>query len=334
MDLKILVTGAAGFIGCFLSKALLKQGYTVVGIDNMNNYYDASLKDSRLMQLNLHPGFVFKKGDLADVNFIDEIFAGFKPDIVVNLAAQAGVRYSIENPDTYMKSNVIGFYNILEACRRNPPRHLVYASSSSVYGANQKIPFAEADRADRPVSFYGATKKTNEAMAHSYSSLYKVPATGLRFFTVYGPMGRPDMAYFLFTQKYFKHEPILLYNNNDFENDLARDFTYIDDIVGGVVSVLHEIPDAEIPHRIFNIGNNRPVKLMRFVLTLEKSLSRALGREVEFEKIFEPIKAGDVPRTYASIDAIWKCTGFKPKTTIEEGLQKFADWYVEYYREK
>jgi UDP-glucuronate 4-epimerase len=333
MSSTILVTGAAGFIGCHLSEALLKQGYTVVGIDNMNDYYDVRLKEDRLGQLKMHPEFIFKKGDIADADLIDEIFFDFKPEIVVSLAAQAGVRYSIENPDAYMKSNVIGFYNILEACRHHPPRHLVYASSSSVYGANKKIPFAETDPTDRQVSLYGATKKANEALAYSYSSLYRIPATGLRFFTVYGPMGRPDMAYFLFAQKYFKREPILLFNNRDFERDLARDFTYIDDIVGGIGGILHQIPDAEVPHRIFNIGNNRPVKLMHFVSVLEKSLSRALGKTVEFEKIFEPVKAGDVPLTYACIDSISQCTGFKPKTTIEEGLQKFADWYVEYYHE-
>ena len=329
---KILVTGAAGFIGYFFSKRLLEQGYDVVGIDNINDYYDIHLKYARLDILNSYENFVFEKGDLADSCFVDNIFFTCKPDIVVNLAAQAGVRYSIENPDAYIKSNIIGFYNILEACRRYHPRHLVYASSSSVYGANKKIPFEETDPVDKPVSLYAATKKSNELMAYTYSQLYKIPATGLRFFTVYGPMGRPDMAYYSFAQKYFAGEPIRVFNNGDFSNDLSRDFTYIDDIIDGMESILNRIPECAPPHRIFNIGNNRPEKLMMFILTLERTLGRALGKEVQFKKVYEPIKPGDVTATYASIEAIKNAVGFKPKTSLVVGLQKFANWYVQYYK--
>lgn len=262
------------------------------------------------------------------------IFKEYRPNIVVNLAAQAGVRYSIENPDVYIQSNIIGFYNILEACRYNPVDHLIYASSSSVYGANKKVPFEETDFVDNPVSLYAATKKSNELMAHTYSHLYKIPSTGLRFFTVYGPMGRPDMAYFSFTDKYFSGEPIRIFNNGDFENDLYRDFTYIDDIIEGIVRLIDKAPEGDVPHRIFNIGNNKPEKLMVFIETLEKALSKALGREVVFEKIFEPMKPGDVPATYASTDLLQEAVGFKPETSIEEGLQRFADWYVDYYKKK
>lgn len=264
-----------------------------------------------------------------------DIFKEYKPHIVVNLAAQAGVRYSIENPDVYIQSNIIGFYNILEACRHNPVDHLVYASSSSVYGSNKKVPFEETDFVDHPVSLYAATKKSNELMAHTYSYLYKIPSTGLRFFTVYGPMGRPDMAYFSFTNKYFNGEPIRIFNNGNFEHDLYRDFTYIDDIVEGIVRLLNNPPvgtEESVVHRVFNIGNNSPEKLMTFIGVLEKALSRALGREVEFEKIYEPIKPGDVPATYASTDKLKEAVGFKPETSIEEGLQRFADWYVQYYK--
>ena len=252
----------------------------------------------------------------------------------MNLAAQAGVRYSIENPDVYIQSNVIGFYNILEACRHHPVDHLVYASSSSVYGANKKVPFEETDFVDTPVSLYASTKKSNELMAHTYSHLYNIPATGLRFFTVYGPMGRPDMAYFGFTDKYFAGESIKIFNNGDFENDLYRDFTYIDDIVIGIERLIGAPPTDGVPHRVFNIGNNNPEKLMVFIETLEKALSNATGRSVEFDKVFEPIKPGDVPATYASTDRLHEAVGFKPQTSIEEGLQKFADWYVEYYEKK
>lgn len=326
-----LVTGVAGFIGFFLSKSLLEQGCSVIGIDNINDYYDVNLKHARLEQLKPFEKFTFILADISDKEKIMEVFTEYKPNIVVNLAAQAGVRYSIENPDVYIQSNLIGFYNILEACRNNPVDHLVYASSSSVYGANKKVPFEETDFVDQPVSLYAATKKSNELMAHTYSHLYKIPATGLRFFTVYGPMGRPDMAYFGFTNKYFAGEPIKIFNNGDVENDLYRDFTYIDDIVEGIVRLLSKPPTEGVPHKVFNIGNNNPEKLMTFIETLEQALSKALGREVQFEKIFEPIKPGDVPATYASTNALHKAVGFKPQTSIEDGLRKFADWYVKYY---
>ncbi|WP_373325417.1 SDR family NAD(P)-dependent oxidoreductase [Sporomusa paucivorans] len=323
-----LITGAAGFIGYFLAKKLLEKGCRVVGIDNINDYYDVKLKYARLEQLTPFEKFIFIKEDIADKSVIMQTFAAYKPDIVVNLAAQAGVRYSIENPDAYMQSNVIGFYNILEACRFNPVEQLIYASSSSVYGANKKVPFSEADFVDNPVSLYAATKKSNELMAYTYSHLYQIPATGLRFFTVYGPMGRPDMAYFGFTQKYFAGEPIRIFNNGDFAHDLYRDFTYIDDIVEGIVRLLANPTNS---HRVFNIGNNRPEKLMVFIETLEKCLSKATGSEIVFDKIFEPIKPGDVPATYASTDLLKQAVGFKPETTIEVGLQRFADWYCKYY---
>lgn len=337
-----LVTGAAGFIGFYLSKKLLEKGCRVIGIDNINDYYDINLKYARLEKLKPFENFTFIKGDISDKTMIMNVFAEYKPNIVVNLAAQAGVRYSIENPDVYIGSNIVGFFNILEACRYNPVDHLVYASSSSVYGSNKKVPFEETDFVDHPVSLYAATKKSNELMAHTYSHLYKIPATGLRFFTVYGPMGRPDMAYFGFTDKYFKGEPIKIFNNGDFENDLYRDFTYVDDIVEGIERLLNNPPsisdeqtgEKAVPHKVFNIGNNSPEKLMTFIWTLEKCLGKALGREVEFEKIFEHLKAGDVPATYASTDRLQEAVGFKPSTSIEEGLQRFADWYVEYCRVK
>lgn len=331
-----LITGAAGFIGFYLSKNLLEQGCRVIGIDNMNDYYDVNLKFARLSKLEPFKGFTFIKGDISNKAMITAAFEEYKPNIVVNLAAQAGVRYSIENPDVYIQSNIIGFYNILEACRHNMVDHLVYASSSSVYGSNKKVPFEETDMVDHPVSLYAATKKSNELMAHTYSHLYKIPATGLRFFTVYGPMGRPDMAYFGFTNKYFAGEPIRIFNNGDFKNDLYRDFTYVDDIVEGIERLLcnPSVGENDVPHRVFNIGNNSPEKLMVFIETLEQCLSNALGREVQFEKVFEPIKPGDVPATYASTEALEQAVGFKPKTSIEDGLQQFADWYCEYYQVK
>ncbi|TAH63549.1 MAG: NAD-dependent epimerase/dehydratase family protein, partial [Anaerolineaceae bacterium] len=245
--------------------------------------------------------------------------------------------YSIDNPDVYMQSNIMGFYNILEACRHHPVEHLIYASSSSVYGSNKKVPFEETDFVDNPVSLYAATKKSNELMAHTYSHLYHIPASGLRFFTVYGPMGRPDMAYYGFTDKYFKGEPIRIFNNGDFDHDLYRDFTYIDDIVEGIVRLIDKPPiatEGQAAHRIYNIGNNTPIKLMEFIHALENALSKSLGKEVIFDKIFEPMKAGDVPATYASTDRLQNTVGFKPKTSIEDGLQKFADWYVDYYKVK
>ena len=334
VDKIYVVTGAAGFIGYFLAKELVEQGCRVIGVDNVNDYYDVHLKYARLEKLKPYESFCFIKGDISDKEMVFETFEQYKPDVVIHLAAQAGVRYSIENPYAYIQSNIIGFYNILEGCRHYPVNHLVYASSSSVYGANKKVPFVETDFVDNPVSLYAATKKSNELMAYTYSHLYKIPATGLRFFTVYGPMGRPDMAYFGFADKYFAEEPIRIFNNGDFENDLYRDFTYIDDIVEGIVRLLSCVPEGEAPHRVFNIGNNTPVKLMVFIETLEKCLSRTLGRKVVFDKVFEMMKPGDVPATYASTGLLQEAIGFKPKTTIAEGLQRFADWYVEYYNLK
>lgn len=338
-----LVTGVAGFIGSFLAKRLLEEDCRVVGIDNINDYYDVNLKQARLDMLEPYEKFSFIKEDISNKDRVLEIFKEYKPNVVVNLAAQAGVRYSIDNPDVYIQSNIIGFYNVLEACRHNPVEHLIYASSSSVYGSNKKVPFEETDFVDHPVSLYAATKKSNELMAHTYSHLYNIPASGLRFFTVYGPMGRPDMAYFGFTDKYFKGEPIRIFNNGDFENDLYRDFTYIDDIIEGIVRLLskpsnktnEDTPNKEkASHKVYNIGNNNPEKLMDYIRALEKALSNSLDRKVEFEKIYEPIKPGDVPATYASTDRLQKAVGFKPETSIQDGLQKFADWYVEYYEVK
>lgn len=330
-----LVTGAAGFIGFFLSKRLLEEGCKVIGIDNLNDYYDVNLKYARLDLLRPFDRFTFIKCDIANKDAVFAVFEEHKPNVVVHLAAQAGVRYSIDNPDVYISSNIIGFFNILEACRYNRVEHLIYASSSSVYGSNKKVPFEETDFVDNPVSLYAATKKSNELMAHTYSHLFNIPATGLRFFTVYGPLGRPDMAYFSFTDKYFKGEPIRIFNNGDFENDLYRDFTYIDDIIEGIMRLLHQPPVDVIPHHnVFNIGNNKPEKLMTFIETLEKCLSKSLNKTVEFKKIFEPMKPGDVPATYASTVKLEQKVGFRPKTSIEEGLQKFTDWYVEYYKIK
>lgn len=337
-----LITGAAGFIGFYLAKKLLDKGCTVVGIDNLNDYYDVNLKLHRLTMLEKFEKFVFIKEDIANKDMVMGIFKKFYPDIVVNLAAQAGVRYSIENPDVYIQSNIIGFFNIIEACRFYPVEHLIYASSSSVYGSNKKVPFEETDFVDNPVSLYAATKKSNELMAYVYSHLYKIPTTGLRFFTVYGPMGRPDMAYFDFANKYFAGEAIRIFNNGDFEHDLYRDFTYIDDIIEGIERLICNPPavdefatnskaEKNLLHRIFNIGNNTPEKLMTFIDTLENALSNALGRVVKFDKIFEPLRPGDVPATYASTDQLQAAIEFKPATSIKEGLQKFADWYVVYY---
>ena len=330
---KILVTGAAGFIGFYLAKRLLEQGCHVIGIDNINAYYDIKLKHARLEKLKPFEQFTFIKGDISDKEMVMGLFEEYKPHMVINLAAQAGVRYSIENPDVYIQSNIIGFYNILEACRHYPVEQLLYASSSSIYGSNKKVPFEETDFVDHPVSLYAATKKSNELMAYTYSHLYKIPATGLRFFTVYGPMGRPDMAYYGFTDKYFNNEPIRIFNNGDFANDLYRDFTYIDDIIEGIIRLLGQIPSEAdgAASRVYNIGNNNPEKLMTFIETLEKCLSLSLGRTVIFEKIFEPLKPGDVMATYASTDLLQKAVGFKPQTSIEEGLQKFTDWYKGYY---
>lgn len=328
-----LVTGAAGFIGYYLSNRLISEGNRVIGIDNLNDYYDVNLKLTRLSLLESAANFIFHKLDISNRVDLEKIFKDNKIDYVVNLAAQAGVRYSIENPDVYIQSNIVGFYNILELCRHYPVKHLVYASSSSVYGSNQKVPFEEIDFVDHPVSLYAATKKSNELMAHTYAHLYNIPATGLRFFTVYGPMGRPDMAYFGFTDKYFQGEEIKIFNNGDFENDMYRDFTYIDDIIEGIIKVLDNEPsDIKPKHRVLNIGNNNPEKLMYFIDTLESCLSNSLNKKVEFKKVFEPIKPGDVHKTYASTKALEALVGFKPKTSIKEGLQRFTDWYVSYYK--
>lgn len=329
-----LITGVSGFIGYYLAERLLLQGHTILGIDNMNSYYEYSIKQTRLNKLKENSRFIFEKENIANKQKILSIFKEYQPDVVINLAAQAGVRYSIKHPDIYMESNIIGFYNILEACRHYPVKHLIYASSSSVYGANKKVPFEETDFVDHPVSLYAASKKSNELMGYTYSHLYGIPATGLRFFTVYGPLGRPDMAYFGFTDKYFNNEPIKIFNNGDLENDLYRDFTYIDDIITGIERLINKSPDKEddVPHRVFNIGNNNPVKLMTFITALEKALGNALGREVEFNKVYEPMKSGDVPATYASTDFLHETIGFKPETSIEDGLREFANWYVDYYK--
>ena len=324
---KILITGAAGFIGYHLSKRLLSQGIEVYGIDNMNDYYDVELKKMRLSKLQQNENFSFTEGDIADKEKVEGIFKSFRPDTVMNLAAQAGVRYSITNPDSYIKSNVIGFYNILECCRHYPVDHLVFASSSSVYGGNKKVPYSEADKVDNPISLYAATKKSDELLAYSYSHLYGIPATGLRFFTVYGPMGRPDMAYFGFAEKIMHGKKIDIYNNGD----MLRDFTYIDDIVEGVTRILTHIPVPDDPtgakYKIYNIRNHNPVRLMDFITVLEK----AIGREAE--KNFMPMQPGDVYETYADVTELMKDVGFKPSTSIETGIQNFADWYLkDYYK--
>lgn len=327
---KILVTGAAGFIGSFLSKRLLDSGHTVVGFDNMNDYYDVSLKEARLDILDKYDKFTFVKGDLADKTVVDSLFEKNGFDIAVNLAAQAGVRYSITNPQAYINSNIIGFFNILEACRHYPVEHLVYASSSSVYGTNKKIPYSTDDKVDNPVSLYAATKKSNELMAHAYSKLYKIPSTGLRFFTVYGPMGRPDMAYFGFTNKLVKGEKIQIFNYGD----MKRDFTYIDDIVTGIVNVMKKAPEETedgAPYKVYNIGNNKPENLLYFVETLEKCLMKEGIITKPAEKELLPMQPGDVYQTYADVDELIKDFGFKPSTTLEQGLGEFAKWYRTFY---
>jgi len=333
---KVLITGAAGFIGFFLSKRLLSDGIEVVGLDNLNDYYDPALKRSRLAQLSPMPGFDFVQMDLADRKVVAELFSRHHFDAVVNLAAQAGVRYSLENPHSYVDSNVVGFVNILEGCRHNGVKHLVFASSSSVYGGNTKMPFSVHDNVDHPVSLYAATKKANELMAHTYSHLYGLPVTGLRFFTVYGPWGRPDMAYFLFTKAILAGNPIKVFNYGK----MKRDFTYIDDIVEGVARVINKIPGADpawngdhpdpatsyCPYRIYNIGNNQQEDLMHFIEVLEDCLGK------KAEKEFLPMQNGDVPATYANVDDLVRDVGFKPTTTIEEGLRIFVEWYRGYYR--
>ena len=341
----ILVTGHAGFIGSNLVKRLfkeMKEG-TIVGIDNLNDYYDPSLKEYRLQQLEKAKpagiNYISIKGSIADRELINKLFAEYQFDIVVNLAAQAGVRYSIENPDVYIESNIIGFYNILEACRHNPVQHLVYASSSSVYGGNKKVPFSTDDRVDNPVSLYAATKKSNELMAHCYSKLYNIPSTGLRFFTVYGPAGRPDMAYFGFTNKLLKGQTIQIYNYGN----CRRDFTYVDDIVEGIVRVMAKAPAKQTgkdglpipPYKVYNIGGGQPENLLDFVNILQEELLRAgvLPKDYDFEahKQLVPMQPGDVPTTYADATALERDFGFTPKITLREGLRHFAEWYKEYY---
>lgn len=328
--MQVLITGAAGFIGFHLACRLLQDGLQVYGIDNLNDYYDVQLKRDRLAQLEGKPGFAFQELDLCDRAGLDGLFAAQQFDLVFNLAAQAGVRYSLENPWSYVDSNINGFLNVLECCRHHLPRHLIYASSSSVYGTNRKVPFSTSDRADGPVSLYAASKRANELMAHAYSHLYGIPSTGLRFFTVYGPWGRPDMAYFKFVRAIEAGKTIDIYNHGRME----RDFTYIDDVIEGLARVGQNPPqpgtDSDtgakvVPHRLYNIGNNSPVTLMEFVETIE----RALGKTAE--KNFLPMQPGDVPATYADVDNLMQDVGFKPSTTLAEGLDRFVRWYREYY---
>lgn len=338
------ITGVAGFIGSNLAKKILKENndIQIVGLDNMNDYYDIKLKEYRLNELKQYDNFKFIKGNLADKETVENIFKEYKPEIVVNLAAQAGVRYSITNPDAYIEANLIGFYNILECCRHYPVKHLVYASSSSVYGSNKKVPYSTEDKVDNPVSLYAATKKSNELLAHSYSKLYNIPSTGLRFFTVYGPAGRPDMAYFGFTNKLLAGETIKIFNYGN----CKRDFTYIDDIVEGVYRVMQKAPEKKDgedglpipPYAVYNIGNSNPENLLDFVNILQEELVRAgvLPKDYDFEKHKELVamQPGDVPVTYADTTPLEKDFGFKPNTSLREGLRKFAEWYKEFYMEK
>lgn len=340
-DKVILITGVAGFIGSNLAQRLLRDfsSIKVIGIDNMNDYYDIKLKEERLKGLTGFGNFTFIRGDIADKKCVDELFAEYSPQVVVNLAAQAGVRYSITNPDTYIQSNLIGFYNILEACRHHGVEHLVYASSSSVYGSNKKVPYSTDDKVDNPVSLYAATKKSNELMAHAYSKLYNIPSTGLRFFTVYGPCGRPDMAYFGFTNKLVAGENIRIFNYGN----CKRDFTYIDDIVEGVIRVVQKAPKRAIgedglpipPYAVYNIGNSKPENLLDFVKILQEELM-AVGvlppdYDIEAHKELVPMQPGDVPITYADTSDIERVFGFKPATTLREGLRKFSQWYKQFY---
>ena len=337
MSRKVLVTGAAGFIGANLVKELIRTtDDKIIGLDNLNNYYDVSLKDYRLKEITeLNGDFIFIKGNIADKTLIESLFKEYEFDIVVNLAAQAGVRYSITNPDAYIESNIIGFYNILEACRHYPVEHLVYASSSSVYGSNKKVPYSTDDKVDNPVSLYAATKKSNELLAHAYSKLYNIPSTGLRFFTVYGPAGRPDMAYFSFTNKLIKGETIQIFNYGN----CKRDFTYIDDIVKGIILVMNKAPEKKEgedglplpPYAIYNIGNNHPENLLDFVQILSEELVKAkvlpIDYDFEAHKKLVPMQPGDVPVTYADTTALERDFGFKPSTPLREGLRAFAEWY-------
>ena len=337
----ILITGAAGFIGWCLAKRVCVENpkAKVIGFDSVNDYYDVRLKEYRLNDLAQYNNFEFIRGNLADKNAVNEIFEKYHPEIVVNLAAQAGVRYSIEHPDAYIESNLVGFYNILEACRHYPVEHLVYASSSSVYGGNKKVPFSTEDKVDNPVSLYAATKKSDELLAHAYSKLYNIPSTGLRFFTVYGPAGRPDMAYFGFTNKLINGEKIQIFN---FGN-CKRDFTYVDDIVEGIIRVMAKAPEKKTgedglplaPYKVYNIGNSTPENLLDFVQILQEELIRAgvLPEDYDFEahKELVPMQPGDVPVTYADTSELERDFGFKPKTSLREGLRKFAEWYKEFY---
>ncbi len=328
----VLVTGAAGFIGSFLAKRLLESEHcTVIGVDCITDYYDVSLKEERLKMLSQYELFTFIKADIADKTAMEAIFKDKKPAVVVNLAAQAGVRYSIDNPDAYIHSNMLGFYTILELCRHYPVEHLVYASSSSVYGTNKKVPYSTEDKVDNPVSLYAATKKSNELFAHAYAKLYGINATGLRFFTVYGPMGRPDMAYFKFTNKLVKGEAIQIYNMGD----MYRDFTYIDDIVTGIVAVMKRTPDLtedSAPYKVYNIGNNKPESLMYFVDTLEECLLREGIITEKAKRELLPMQAGDVYQTYADVTDLQRDFGFKPATPLADGLKSFAKWYKGYYK--
>ena len=330
----ILVTGSSGFIGSYLCKRLLEEykESKIIGLDNMNDYYDVSLKEYRLNKLKEYKNYVFLQGDISNKNLIESIFNEFKPNIVVNLAAQAGVRYSIENPDVYIESNIIGFYNILEACRNNPVEHLVYASSSSVYGGNTKVPFSTDDKVDNPVSLYAATKKSDELIAHCYSKLFNIPTTGLRFFTVYGPAGRPDMAYFNFTKKLINNETIRIFNYGN----CKRDFTYIDDIVEGLIRVIQGAPKGDIPYSLYNIGNSNPIDLLDYALILQEVLKNEgiIPNEYDYNDYNEvsTLPKGDVPITYADITELERDYGFKPNTTLKDGLTKFAKWFKEYYK--
>ena len=332
----VLVTGAAGFIGSNLVKELYNRfsDIKVIGFDSVNDYYDVNLKEYRLTELKNFKNFTFIKGNIADKTLVEKVFEEYKPEIVVNLAAQAGVRYSITNPDAYLESNLIGFFNILEACRHNKVEHLVYASSSSVYGMNKKIPYSTEDKVDNPVSLYAATKKSNELMAHAYSKLYDIPSTGLRFFTVYGPAGRPDMAYFGFTNKLIKGEKIQIFNYGN----CKRDFTYIDDIVTGVVNVMEKTPERNengVRYKVYNIGNNKPENLLDFVDILQQELIRAevLPKDYDFEahKELVPMQPGDVEMTYADVEDLIRDFNFKPSTSLRDGLRKFAEWYKKFY---
>lgn len=325
---RILVTGAAGFIGSFLSHRLLEEGHTVVGLDNLNDYYDPQLKEERLKTLLPHPSFRFVKGDIADKETLFSLFDTERFDVVINLAAQAGVRYSIENPDVYISSNIVGFFNVLEACRHYPVEHLLYASSSSVYGNQEKTPFSTEDDVSQPISLYAATKKSNELMAYTYSHLYGIPTTGLRFFTVYGPMGRPDMAYFGFTNKMVRGETIKVFNNGD----LKRDFTYVDDIVTGICRLIPLPPTGDDPAEVYNIGNNSPEDLLHFIEVLERCLMAEGVIDAPAKKEFLPMQAGDVYQTFADVTPLMNKVGFKPQTSIEEGLSRFAKWYKAFYQ--